>query len=330
MKEVNEFRKDYLLNEWTTVVSKRAKRPSDIKKASDKKVKRKGVDKSCPFCPGNEFMTPPESHRIERKGKWSMRVVGNKYSALGMEKKFFSERKGIYWRKGAHGIHEVVIETPSHSKDLADLSEKEISELFRVFKERTRELMKKKDIKYVFCFKNHGRECGTSLEHSHSQIIGFPFIPGRIEMEINESRKYFRRERKCIFCEVVKKEGKSRRKVRENESFIAIAPFASKWPYEYWVLSKKHKSSLSEMSEKELIDLGKIMKYLLKKMKSILHNPAYNFVLHCSMKGNACYHFHIEVYPNIDKKWGGIEKGTGVILNEAPPEMAAMYLGERT
>lgn len=329
MKEVNEFRKDYLLDEWITVVSKRAKRPSDIKKSSGKKLKRTEFDKGCPFCPGNEFMTPPESYRIERKGKWKMRVVGNKYSALGMEKKFFSERKGIYWRKGAHGIHEVLIETNSHSKDLADLSEKEISELFRVFRERIRGLMKEKEIKYVFCFKNQGRECGTSLEHSHSQIIAFPFVPERIEREINESRKYFGRERKCIFCEVVKKEKKSRRKVKENKSFVAIAPFASKWPYEYWVVSKKHRSSLSEMNEKELIDLGEIMKQLLGKMKSLLHNPAYNFVLHCSMKKTPYYHFHIEVYPNINKKWGGIEKGTGIILNEVPPEMAAMYLGGR-
>ena len=325
----NEFRKDYLLDEWVIIAANRAKRPQDFKEIEQRREEdKKSYDADCPFCLGNEAMTPPETYRIGEK-KWTLRVVPNKFPAVVPDAKIAEEKKDIFEKISPFGFHEIVVETNNHGQDFYDESAEQITDLFRAFKARTEEMKKSKGVKYVLCIKNYGRECGASLSHTHAQIITFPFVPHRIQQEIEAAKKYYNKKNKCIYCEIIKKELQSERKIFEKKHFAVIAPYASKWPFETLIVSKNHYSSLQELDEEELKELGETVKELFKKYSDVINRPPFNFILHQNLGKTSHYHFHIEVYPNVHKIWGGVEKGASIVLNEVPPEMAAGYLSER-
>ncbi|MEW6295551.1 MAG: galactose-1-phosphate uridylyltransferase [Candidatus Diapherotrites archaeon] len=326
----NEFRKDYLLDEWVIIAANRAKRPSDLKEIEQRKEEdKKNYDPQCPFCPGNEAMTPPETYRAGGE-KWGLRVFGNKFAAVSPETKAVKEKKDFYENITAFGYHELVVETPDHGQEFYDESPEQITELFKSFQKRTEAMKKKNGVKYVLCIKNYGRECGASLSHTHAQIITFPIIPHRIQHELDSAKEYYKKKKKCIYCEIIKKEIQTERRIFDKKHFAVIAPYASKWPYESLILTKKHYSSLQELNEEELRELGGTVKELFSKYSEIIKRPPFNFVLHQNLSKIPHYHFHIEVYPNVHKVWGGVEKGASIVLNEVPPEMAAGYLSGRT
>jgi UDPglucose--hexose-1-phosphate uridylyltransferase len=289
MEETNTFRKDYLLDEWTLISKNRSVRPFDHQpfskwlnqnSPSDKKKENKlEVDVNCPFCLGNEKQTPPEIFRTGSKIKWNLRGFENKFSAVQTEKEFKKEKKDLLEEGNAFGYHEVIVETNNHSKVLAELSKQEMTELFTAYKERENALKKKKGVKHVLIIKNFGKECGASLNHNHSQLITFPFIPGKIEKEIIKAKEFFEKTGKNIFLEIGEKEIKSERGLFENKSFNAITPFAPKWTFEVWILPKKQYSNLGEMDAETLRDLGEITLKALGKIKDNLGNPPYNYFL---------------------------------------------------
>jgi UDPglucose--hexose-1-phosphate uridylyltransferase len=323
----NEFRKDYLLDEWVIISKNRSKRPFDHQPEEKKKKTEKiEVNPDCPFCLGNEKETPPELFRTGSKIKWELRGFNNKYSAVQTHKEFSVQKKGLLEYGNAFGYHEVIVETNNHSKELSELNEEEMKELFIAYKEREKELKKKSGVKHVLIIKNFGKECGASLVHNHSQLITFPFIPSKIKKEMQKAKEYYEKKRKNIFLEIAEMERKSERKVFENENFVAFTAFAPKWTYETWIVPKKHYSNLSEMDEGTLLNLSEAMKFILEKLRKNIGNPPYNYFLHESMEKNESYCFHIEIQPNVKKVYGGIEKGAEIILIEVPPEQAAMEL----
>ena len=305
-----ELRKDYILDSWVIIATERGKRPNDFKIE-----KKESKEEECYFCPGNEKYTPGEILRINKNNKWHMRVFLNKFPAVKTEGDFhIKTHNEFYTFADAYGCHEVIVETPSSKKQLWDLTIEDIKLLLDIYKQRIEDISKKEGIKYVQVFKNHDHEAGTSIKHSHSQIIAYNNIPKKVQDEINASKNYS----SCPYCNIIQKEKDSYRRCFENNNFIAFTPYASRFPFEIIVLSKQHLKSLHECS---LEDLASIMKQILIKLKEL--NAPYNFMIHYSPKYEDNLHFHIEFIPRLTT-WAGFEY-SGTIINPMPPEEAAKF-----
>jgi UDPglucose--hexose-1-phosphate uridylyltransferase len=327
-----ELRKDPVLGRWVIISTERAKRPKDFKSAPEKKVVS---PTACPFCPDNEGATPPEimayrdpSTRPNTRG-WTLRVIPNKFPALLIEGQINRRGEGIYDRMNGIGAHEVIIETNDHEKDLSDLEIEHFRNVIYAYQERTLDLKKDQRLRYVMIFKNFGAVAGASLEHNHSQLIATPIIPKRVIEEMDGARRYFDYRERCIFCDIVVQETKDRKRlITENNSFISICPFAPRFPFEIWILPRRHASNFEEASREELDDLAAILKDCLIRLKKALNTPPYNYVIHTTpltLKGIDFYHYHIEIIPVLTHI-AGFEWGTGFYINPTGPEESAAYL----
>jgi len=327
-----ELRKDPIIGRWVIIATERARRPSDFK--SPEEIKKPGF---CPFCNGNEDKTPPEVYAMRAPNTardtpgWSIRVVPNKFPALEIEGDLNKRGEGVYDRMNGVGAHEVIIETPNHNSTLADMSPLEIANVIRTFQWRILDLKQDKRFKYMLIFKNHGSAAGASLDHTHSQLIALPIVPKRVAEEIQGAKTYYLYKERCVFCDIIQQEKKENvRVINENEHFICIAPFTSRFPFESWVLPKTHDIYFEDINDHEIGSLAWIMKDILTRMKVVLNDPPYNFLLHSSPfyeRDITFYHWHIEIIPKLTKV-AGFEWGTGFYINPTPPEDACVFLKE--
>lgn len=292
----------------------------------------------CPFCYNNESKTPPEILAYRPDGSaantpgWTLRVVANKFPALTIEGSLHRQGEDLYDKMEGIGAHEVIIETPDHQKTMAKLSPQEIENVLWAFRDRILDLKKDSRFRYILIFKNHGEAAGASLEHTHSQLIALPVVPKRAAEELAGAREYFKFKDRCIYCDIISYETKAggTRVVAENESFIAIAPFASRFPFELWILPKSHQSAFEHSKKDEYAHLSVILKDMLSRLDRALENPAYNYIIHSepfSSNASEYYHWHIEIMPKLTKM-AGFEWGTGFYINPTPPEVSAKFLRE--
>ncbi len=327
-----ELRKDPIVKSWVIISTERAKRPHDFSRPKLEKV-----SKFCPFDPGNESTTPPEvmafrpANTQPNSPGWWIRVVPNKFPALDPKLELKKIGHGIYDSMVGFGAHEIVIETPNHNATLATLDYKQVEEVIWAYRERYNALLKRPGIKYALIFKNYGADAGASLEHSHSQIIATPTVPSRVIEEIDGSKEYYKFRERCIYCDIIQEEKmENTRIVEENENFIAIEPYASRAPFETWVLPKTHQYDFGQISEENVKTFANILKNVLLRMRISLEDPPYNFMIHTGMpsgEGRDYYHWHVEIVPRLTKL-AGFEWGSGFYINPTPPEDAAKYLRE--
>jgi UDPglucose--hexose-1-phosphate uridylyltransferase len=324
-----ELRKDPVIGRWVIIASQRAKRPVD--QVEPVRQTRGGF---CPFCAGNEDKTPPEILSYRSSGStneegWWVRVVPNKFPALQVEGNLDRTGDGMYDRMNGIGVHEVIIETPDHVANFSNYSEKHVEEILWAYRERINDLKQDSRLQYILVFKNHGRRAGASLDHSHSQLIATPIVPKRVQEEITGSLKYYRYKERCVFCDMVHQEIRDNKRVlMENHNHIAFCPYASRFPFETWILPKRHSSHFEDISKPELVDLAKCLKRVLKKLNDVLDSPPYNFILHsspCQGERLPHYHWHFEIIPKLTSV-AGFEWGTGFYINSTAPEKAATLL----
>lgn len=336
----NEVRKDYLLNRWVVIATERGRRPTDFAEKERQKAKA-GV---CPMCPGNENMTPPAVLAYIKHGKgirkvkdedgfrhknWLIRCVPNLYPAFTPPKEKVNQEHFLESSKLglAVGHHEVLVESPNHDEHPSDAEIPQLIHVINGYIDRLRELSAKPYVQYVSIFRNHGLEAGASLSHAHSQIIAMPFIPKIVADEMEESRKFWKRNGKCAFCSIMEKERGGQRFVLENSKFLVFTPYASVNPLEFWIFPKKHETTLLEMSKNEVKSFAETLKMCFKGLKNLVNDPPYNYGFHLAINKNAKkhYHWHLEVYPQL-ATWAGFEKSTGVYINTVTPEVAAESL----
>lgn len=327
-----ELRKDPILGRWIIISKERRKRPTDFPV-----VVSSGGGGFCPLCPGNESFTPREvlafrdnGHPVNGSG-WKVRVVPNKFPALIIEGDLSKEGIGLYDRMNGIGAHEVIIETPSHNHSFADFSFAEIAMVLKAYKERIIDLEKDQRFRYVMVFKNHGREAGASLEHSHSQLIALPILPRMIVSELEGALSHFKYKERCIFCDIIRQEIlQKERVVCQNDKFITITPFAPRTPFEMWILPKRHASAFYSQDDSEIHSLAEIFSESLQRLGKCIPNVPYNYVLHTDplrSGGLEYYHWHFEIVPKLTSI-AGFEWGSGFYINPLPPEEAAAFLRE--
>lgn len=327
-----ELRKDPVMGRWVIIATERGARPSEL--AQPPPPSRGGF---CPLCEGNESKTPSEVFAIRQTNTlpntpgWQLRVVPNKFPALRLEGELRGKDDGLYERITGIGTHEVVVETPIHDTTLSNLSEDTVRHILVAYRERIIDLGRDPRLRYIMVFKNHGASAGASLEHSHSQIIALPIIPKRVQEEIEGARQYHDRTGHCVFCDILKQEHARRERiVVENEDMLAIAPFASRFPFETWILPKAHSSNYARITENQLARLASLLLETLQRIDRVLSQPPYNYVLHTDSPGDGNtnhYHWHLEIMPKLTRV-AGFEWGTGFYINPAPPEEAARLLRE--
>jgi UDPglucose--hexose-1-phosphate uridylyltransferase len=325
-----ELRKDPIVGRWVIIATDRAKRP-----VAPRNEPQAAAGSFCPFCEGSEETTPHEIVAYRDRGTpanhkgWRVRVVPNKFPALQIEGEQNKHGEGIYDRMNGIGAHEVIIECPFHEITMANLSEENIREVLWVYRDRLVDLKKDPRLVYGMVFKNVGAAAGASLDHTHSQLIVTPIVPINVVEEMTGALEFFNYRGRCIFCDIIHQElAAEKRVVLDTPNFVSLAPFASRFPFETWILPKNHNSHFENIKKIEVDELGTVLKTILLKLEIALDRPAYNYIVHTSPFDTQAlphYHWHIEVIPRMTRV-AGFEWGTGFYINPVPPEQAAAYM----
>jgi UDPglucose--hexose-1-phosphate uridylyltransferase len=338
---MSELRWDPLKLHWVIIATDRGRRPRDFLVEPEKKEVT-----NCPFCYGNEDKTPGEIFAIRPDGPpnspdWQVRVIPNKYPALRIEGDLNNRGYGIYDVMNGIGAHEVVIETPDHDKGLADLSTAEITNVLIAYRSRYLDLRRDIRFRYMVLFKNHGELAGATLSHAHSQLIAVPLTPPVATTELKICRDFYASKERCIFCDLINFElAGGDRVVKEFANYVILTPYASCFPFELRLYPKRHAHDFALLNNWELADLAMALKDMLSRLKVVLKDPPYNFILHTSPPLHQRlgkpeywgsieydYHWHIELVPRLTKI-AGFEWGTGFFINPTSPEDAATFLRE--
>ncbi|OGI01350.1 MAG: galactose-1-phosphate uridylyltransferase [Candidatus Melainabacteria bacterium GWF2_37_15] len=333
-----EMRRNPITGEWAIIATERAKRPYNHTFDEDVFISGNAHDSTCCFCYGNEHTTPPEVLTYREKPNasnmsgWTLRVVTNKFSALSPDGEFNITNDGsLKSFTYARGNADVVIESPHHTLNTALFPLPQIKLVLKAYRERYIALAKDPLIQYIAIFKNNGIEAGATLSHPHSQIIATPVVPPVIEYEIAGAKKYFKDNNRCVYCDMIEDELKDgSRVIYENEEFLSFAPYASKSPFETWVMPKFHSSCYEDLTNSQLKSLAQVWKITLYKIYKGLDNPPYNYYIHTSptqQDTKKFYHWHMELIPKMTVL-AGFELGTGMCINIAVPEHSAEYLRE--
>ncbi len=313
MSSKSEIRKAYLFNKYVIITPGRANRPRDTKEATI--IKRAG---NCYFC--DEAISKQQEKdndyiidEINLKNKRQVTCIKNIFPAVSPT------------NEKAYGFQEVIIETPKHHKDLADLSKQEIFNVLQMYKKRTLALSKDKKINYILCFKNQGSKAGASIVHSHSQVFATQIIPPELQEEQALVKNYKKEHNgNCPYCDIIKKEKKLKRLIFEDKNVIAFTPFASEYHYEAWIFPKKHIDNITKLNKNELLSFTSALKTILPKLKSL--DLSYNFFMD-QVIINPDQHFYIKIQPR-DSIWAGVELGSGLVINSVSPEEAAKFFKE--
>lgn len=325
-----QLRKDPVTKRWVITILENPKGPRDFPTLSKQ---LEGND--CPFCSGHEAQTPPEvmSYRepntLPNQPGWRVRVVPNRYPALQIEGDLDRTGIGLYDMMNGVGAHEVIIETPDHLGGFATFSRDQVLKIVNAYCDRYRDLKRDRRFRYILIFKNSGAAAGASLDHPHSQLIATPIIPKRVMEEVEGAKQYFYYKERCVFCDIIRQELSSgTRVIYENESFVAFAPFASRFPFETWIAPKDHKASFGDIEEPEQEAFANALHGTLRRLIKTLGDPPFNYIIHTSPCDELCtdyYHWHLEIMPRLTKV-AGFEWGSGFYVNPVPPEDAARHL----
>ena len=337
-----ELRHDPIQKRWIIIASERGRRPDDFPVKNDNPP-----DGFCPFCEGNESKTPPEITAVREKGTgsnqpgWQLRVVPNKFPALRIEGNLDRKGLGVHDRMNGVGAHEVIIESPRHDLNLADAPLDLIERVVRMYRERLVDLLRDQRFKYILIFRNYGAAAGASLSHPHTQIIATPVTPLTLAEELTSAKEHYQQKERCLFCDVIQQELESgERIVSATSHFVALTPFASRFPFEILIAPRYHHHSFAEISDEMIYHLAVTLKDVLLRTKKCLSDPPYNFLIHTIPNIKAKprrrdywdtievdFHWHIELMPRLTRI-AGFEWGTGFYINPTAPEEAAKYLRE--
>lgn len=331
IKFPSELRFDLISKDWVVIATGRARRPETFKK--ERREKEEIPPKFCPFCQIESQEKPvliySQGKKIPVPKNWTVVVVPNKYPAFLPFEKLDKRLEGKFYQTiNAVGFHEVVV-TRDHRKSMGQFPIEKVKKVIDAYQERYLTLMKEKFVNYVSIFHNQGKEAGASIIHPHSQIITTPLIDTDLRKALLNSKRYYQKTKKCIYCQMNDWERKAKKRVVfENKDFLVICPFASKSAFEMIISPQKHLSYFEKITEKEKWQLAEAFQIVLSKLYKALNDPAYNFYLHtapCDGKKYPYYHWHWTILPKTST-WAGFEIGTQMEISTIEPEKSAEYL----
>jgi UDPglucose--hexose-1-phosphate uridylyltransferase len=331
---MHELRKDPLFTRWVAVLE-RSRRPEDYKPVQEERT-----EGPCALCAGHEEEAPPEVEAVGRAGNpgWSVRVVEAPERVLLTGGDLGRKGVGMYDKMNSVGADEIIVESPEHGKRPEDLGPGHFGKVLETYRSRAAAIKEDARMRYVLICMNSGPQAGARYSHPHSRVIATPVIPFRVKTELDGAKEYYSYKERCLFCDIMDEEQRAaERMVRESEHFIAFCPFAPKFPFEFWVMPKRHSCAFEEIAPGEVEDLGRMMTALLKRMREVLREPPFSYVIHTAPNmvpkrdqwhtlGDD-FHWHIEVMPKLVRT-SGVEAGSGFYVLGTSPEDAAKYLRE--
>lgn len=348
-RSVREIRLNPIVpSESVLVATARSLRPKKAEEPAPRDT-RTHVE-TCPFCTGNEHMTPPQLGVYPADGPWAIRIVENLYPVLGDDRANPNLTFGLQQTIDGYGRHEVIIDNAAHGVAIHEMGEPHLALLFGVYRERMEQLYRSNNrLRYVLIFKNFGPAAGASIAHTHSQVIATPVIPDNVQAEVANSRAFYQKNHRCIFCSLIdealtfeatiydRESGEIRRKisvgqyvVERGDKFIAIKPFASRYEWEVHILPLRHQSDFLRLPKDDLADLARVLRRTMARLDAVL-GAQYNYFLHSLPHDAGCddceasYHWHIEITPRTSIPTG-FELGSGFFVNTVAPEEAAEKL----
>lgn len=356
-----ELRRDPIIGRWVIISTERAKRPDQfgpsagsgpnpecVEEFSANQIEKEefASGEKCPFCEGNESMTPSEIYALRKPGSrtngpgWETRVIPSISPLLKIETGLDRRGHGMYDLMNARGAHEIIIETPQHLRE-SQLSLEQSVRSMNVILDRIQDLEKDPWIKYVMVFKNYGKAAGGGhIKHSRVQLIGTPVNLKRVKEELAGAKFYYNYRERCVFCDIIRQElAIQKRVVAESKNFIALMPFASRFPFETWFLPKSHSCDFYRIDRNGVPDLTDLLRTVFMKMRKAIGDFPFNFISHSAPfrrdMGKSGYwetiekdyHWHFELLPILTRV-AGFEWGSGFYINPLPPEDACKFVKE--
>ena len=325
------IRQDPTTKEWVIIATERAKRPDQFKREHGP-TDLPPWQGSCPFCPGNEMLTPQEILRLPGKedGSWDVRIIPNKFAALyGPGEATRREEGPLFREMDGVGSHEVIIETPIHNQRMGLMSDHEVERILKACQMRYSILERDPRIKSIIIFKNHGEHAGTSLEHPHTQLVATPVAPMLMRRKYDVAISHYDDTGRCLFCDLVTAELEAKARILfETDGFVVFHPYASRLPFETWITPRRMQSSFGQVTSDDLRELAAVLRRTLRGLDAALNNPHFNFVIHSAPAGDHqqdYYLWHIQILPRLTTI-AGFELGSGIFINTMLPEESAKYL----
>jgi len=332
---MSEVRRDIVTDTWVIIDTDETQIPLIPAEIPD-------GSQPCPFCAGNEKLTPMEIYALRTTGApdqpgWQVRVVPNIKPILRIEGDLNKSGVGVYDMVTGTGANEVIVETPDHTRNFADLPESQMAKVIAVYRQRIEDLHRDRRFRFILVFKNYGRLSGAStIAHTHTDLIALPATPIRIKMKLKGALEYYGYKERCLFCDIIEQEIEmGDRLIFKTDRFAVIAPYAARFPFEILVIPRRHSYSFKQIEPAEIDDLASVMKRVFQALRSALGDPPYNLVLADSPNLlprsdywrtiQNDYHWHIEIAPRLYRT-SGFELGTGFYINRFAPERAAAIL----
>jgi len=327
---VHQLRKDPILSRWVAVLSE------SLSPADYPQPPQQPAEDSCPLCAGRESETPPEITSVTGDdGRWRARVLPSFKPILVPEGDLGRRGYGMYDAMNSVGANEIIVETPDHNARPEDMGPEQVMAVLELYRKRLIDIQSDERIRHVLVCKNSGSEAGSGLTHQHSEIIATPVIPLRMKTELDGAKAYYSYKERCIYCDIIDEELRvGNRLIMESERFVAFCPYAPKYPFEFWVAPKEHSCSYEDISGGDLADLSGLLASTIKRMRAMLGEPSYNYVVHTAPNNvprrdrrhtlGDDFHWHIEVVPRLQKA-SGFEWGSGFYVVPTRPEDAAEF-----
>jgi UDPglucose--hexose-1-phosphate uridylyltransferase len=334
------MRYDLTTGDWVIYAPSRARRPDEFRKPADPNVPPQNSPDHCPFCPGNERLTPPEIVALREGSRrdsagWRVRVVPNRFPALRIEEDHasYEEDHSFFRFRGGCGAHEVIIESPDHARLLCQQPIDQIELLLQTLQGRFNDLLGDSRLQSIIIFKNHGSGAGTSLVHPHFQLIATPVVPRMLRLRHAIAQDYFDMTGHCLYCVLGDAEMQGeKRLLAANSEYIAFLPYASHVPFEVWILPRTHAASFGAVAKPRLRPLAEMLKRVLQTLNQGLGNPDYNLAIDTAPRGDedkTYFLWHIRILPRLTTP-AGFELGSGMSINTVLPEEAAEFLRNLT
>jgi UDPglucose--hexose-1-phosphate uridylyltransferase len=336
--DLHELRKDPLLGRWVAVLNQ-SKAPSEYVLFPDETD-----EKDCLFCAGREGELPPEIMSIQNpnpsgsSSKWWTRVIPNLSPVFRVEGDLGRKGEGMYDKMNSIGANEIIIESPFHAVKPEDIGLEQMARVLTTYRDRMADLEKDPRLRYTLIYKNSGSSAGALYSHPMSLLASTPVIPKRVKEELDGAKQYFAYKERCIFCDLVREELRfGSRVILETRSFVAFCPYASKFPFESWIMPKRHSCAFQDIRADEIEDMALILSSVLKKLRHIFDSVSFNYFIHSAPNRiprknhwhtlGEDFHWHLEIMPRL-LRTSGFEWGSGLYILPTSPENAAKYLRE--
>jgi UDPglucose--hexose-1-phosphate uridylyltransferase len=321
-----QYRKDPFSSAWVLMSPERGLKPSDFGSVrGEAKAHSPLVDSDIGDL-GKEVRVLYQAG--EASHAWQLRVIELASSMLS-HGSFDSDEDVLFTSATSIGYQELVVEHPDPRVQWDTMSQRHVLDILKVYRDRLEVLAAYPDIKHVQITRNVGLVAGAAYAHPYGSILALPVTNRWVEEEYGAARHYHRLYERCLFCDVMAEEQQQRdRIITQNESFVAMAPYASKNPFEVWVLPLEHSSGFVSVASNALPDLASLLQDVLKAMNTALDDPPYNMIWHTFPGENDNrYHWHIEILPRLTTQ-AGFDWTSGLYINPTPPEDATRFLRE--